>query len=62
MSRKMPKANANSVAVRSLGREDGDLSGIGPISVIISLCRSGGDGRMRDDRSIYLPEMICCLI
>ena len=62
MSRKMPKENANSAAVRSLGRVDGDLMGMGPISVMISLCLSGGDGRRSDDRSIYLPEIICCLM
>ena len=62
MSLKIPNVKANSVAVRSLERVDGDLIGIGPISVMISLCLSGGEGRRSNERSIYLPERICCLI
>ena len=62
MSRKMPKENANSAADKSLDRVGVVLRGMGPISVIISFELLGGDGSRRDERSIYLPEIICCLM
>ena len=62
MSLNMPKVKANSAAVMSLGLVGVDLMGMGPISVIISLCLSGGDGRRSEDKSIYLPLIICCLM